>query len=420
MLGVVGVETRKNYVIGVFTGMIVMMAVFIGIMVFFPGLLVGGRPSTLPRFNQNSAAQPSPAYPTIGSKVDDIIRILDMVHVTHIDMEEFSDQVFRAVVGILNDPYSVYMNAEQFAAFMEDAEGVYAGIGVQVTTDLDTGHIRVVVPFEGTPGQAAGMLPGDFITHVNGEAVKGGDFLSDAVRQLRGQAGTSVAVTFYRPSTGESFDVVIVREVITVPTVSHSMKDDNIGYLRITQFDRPTYPQFVEAFEDLKRQGMQGMIIDLRNNPGGLLNVVNQITDLLVPEGIIVYTEDKQGRQVFTPSGPQQIDVPLLVLVNGQSASASEVLSGAVRDHGVGQLVGTTTFGKGLVQNIFQLADGSALRVTMATYFTPNSVSIHGYGLTPDHEIDMDIELSVRLNQLTLEEDVQLKYAIDLMREMLR
>ena len=414
-------KEKKNYMIGLLTGMILMVAVYIGVTLFYPGLLAGGinrHPALGARGGAAAAETAEAIYPTIGSKVDDILRALDGLFVDPIDMEELGDQIFRSVVRLLGDPYTSYMDARQFRTFMEGTEGVYTGIGVLVTANLETGFITVVVPFEGFPGANAGLLPGDAIIKVDGNNVSA-EYLQEAVNMLRGEPGTAVNITIYRSYTNETFDINVIREIITVPTVNHKMIDDDIGYLRITQFERPTFQQFVEALEDLQNSGMRGLILDLRNNPGGLLSTVVQITDLLVPEGTIVYTVDRHGRQVITPSGPDHIGIPMLILVNGQSASASEVLSGAVRDHGVGQLVGTTTFGKGLVQNIFPLADQSALRITVARYYTPNGFTIQSTGLEPDFEIDMDIELTVRLQQLTIEEDVQLRYAIDIMTRQL-
>jgi len=416
------VESKKGYIIGVFTGMIIMMAVYLAAVLFFPHILSGNNQTAGGRFNEARPVvtpTPTPVFPSIGTKVDNILALLDMNYVESIDMEELADKIFREVVSLLNDPYTSYMDETQFTNFQEETEGVYAGIGVQVTGCRETNRILVVTPFEGTPGWVAGILPGDAIMMVNGQEVTG-DRLSEAVSQIRGTPGTTVDLTIYRPSTSETFEHTITRAFITVPTVNHKMVGDDIGYIRITQFDRVTSGQFVEAYQDLVSRGMEGMIIDLRNNPGGLLSEVVRITDMLVPQGLIVYTEDKAGRQSPTHSTPNYIGIPLVIIVNGASASASEIMAGAVRDHGVGTLVGETTFGKGLVQNIFPLPDGSAVKVTVSKYFTPDGICIQDVGLTPDHEVEMDIELAVRLSQLTLEEDVQLMRAIEVMNEKIR
>jgi carboxyl-terminal processing protease len=270
----------------------------------------------------------------------------------------------------------------------------------------------VITPFEGFPGAKAGIIPGDRIIRVDGNDVSG-DTYEEAVAMLKGPPGTSVNVTLYRE--GEcTFEIAIIREQIDIPTVSHRMLDDGVGYIRITNFDRVTYNQFVTAYEDLKSQNMQGLIIDLRNNPGGLLNIVTDMTNLLVPEGYIVYTEDRNGiREYIFSDAERHIEIPLALIVNGNSASASEVMAGAVKDMGVGSLVGTQTFGKGLVQNLFDLSDGTALKITIAKYYTPSGVCIHGEGITPCYIVDMPNELTTRLSALSLEEDPQLQKAID-------
>jgi carboxyl-terminal processing protease len=402
--------------IGVFTGMIVMVATYIAVMLFYPEILRGNNQQASNRFGSGTAASTPapPAYDSVGAKVNEILGALNNFYVEHIDMDDLSDKIYHEIVTLLNDPYTTYMDPRQFKDFMEDTEGIYAGVGVSVSGNPVSNRIIVVSPFEGYPGAKAGILPGDAIMQVNGYEVTA-DKLQDAVNMIKGEPGTSVDLTIYRESADETFKVTIVRELITVPTVSHRMLDNDIGYLRITQFERVTYNQFAAAYQDLQSKGMKGMILDLRNNPGGLLSEVVKITDLLVPQGTIVYTEDKKGRQNPTLSGPDHIEVPLLILVNGASASASEVLSGAVRDHNVGELVGTTTFGKGLVQNLYPLADNSAIKITVAKYYTPSGICIQDIGLVPDYEIDMDIELTVRLSQLTLEEDIQLGRAVEIM-----
>lgn len=411
-------QTKKVYMLGMFTGMIAIILIYVTIGMFFPNLL-SGRSNDLSSATAIPPGETMPVFSTIGSKIDAIINELNKNYVESINWEDFSDKLYREAVALLNDPYTVYMDAKQFRDFMEDTEGVYAGIGVYVNADMETDRIMVVVPMEGYPGEKAGLLPGDAIVKVNGYDVTA-EMLNEAVAMLKGEPGTSVDVTIYRDSIGEHLEISIIREIINVPTVNHKMMDGEIGYLRITQFERVTYQQFVNAYNDLNSQGMKGLILDLRNNPGGLLTTVNQITDLLVPEGTIVYTEDKAGNKVYTPSNATHIEIPLLVLVNGNSASASEVLSGAVKDHGIGELVGTNTFGKGLVQSVYTLSDNSAVKITIAKYYTPNGICLQGTGIKPDYEIDMDNELTVKISSLTLEEDIQLKRAWEIMTEKLQ
>lgn len=349
----------------------------------------------------------------VQKKIDEIFKVLDRNYVNRYDKEDTIEGIYAGLVYGIGDPYTVYMSAPTFEKFMEDTEGTYAGIGVSVSVDTTDNSIVVVSPFEGYPGAKAGMLPGDKILKVNDSDVSG-DTLDVAISIMKGEPGTTVDVTVYRTSEKRMIDMTIMREKIDVPTVSHKMLENNIAYIRITQFDRVTFNQFKIAYDEVK-DSMSGLIIDLRNNPGGLLKTVTDITDMLVPEGTIVYTEDKNGRKVYTKSDANHIEAPLLVLVNGYSASASEVLSGAVKDLGVGELVGAQTFGKGLVQNIYPLRDGSAIKVTIAKYYTPNGVCIQGEGIPPNYPVELDTKLSVKISSLTLDEDIQLSKAIEVM-----
>jgi carboxyl-terminal processing protease len=233
----------------------------------------------------------------------------------------------------------------------------------------------------------------------------------------KGAPGTIVTITVYRPSDKASFDISIVREKIDIPTVSSKMVGDGFGYIRITAFDRVTYDQFKSAYDDMGEKGAKGLIIDLRNNPGGLLDTVAKITDILVPKGILVYTEDKNGNKEYTYSDENAVKVPLAILVNANSASASEVLSGAVKDLKAGVLVGEKTFGKGIVQNLYPLSDGSAVKVTVAKYYTPSGVCIQGDGIEPDYPVALPNGPAAGLSGLEESEDTQLQKAIQVLEE---
>ena len=392
---------------GIISGM-VFIAVAFAVILFFKTDLLGAAFSP-----KNPEAKSSGM--AVEEKLEHIFRLLDKNYVNEYDKAENIEDMYRGLIYSLGDPYTTYFTPDQYDKFMEETSGTYAGIGVSVSVSAEDNSIVIIVPFEGYPGARAGLMPGDRIIKVNDTDVTG-DMLDYAVSIMKGTPGTSVNVTFWRESDNSTFEREIIRETINVPTVSHKMLDDNIGYLRITQFDRVTYDQFMDAYKDLKFQNMTGLVLDLRNNPGGLLNIVSSITDELVPQGLIVYTEDKNGKKEYSRSNAKAIDIPLVVLVNGNSASASEVLSGAVKDHGVGKIVGTTTYGKALVQNIFPLPDGSALKITIAKYYTPNGTLIQGEGITPDYEIEMSDELSMQISSLTLDEDVQLQKAVDVIK----
>ncbi|MCL2574319.1 MAG: S41 family peptidase [Defluviitaleaceae bacterium] len=404
---------KANYFLGLLSGMGLMVIAVIAFVLspLHPSTLFDGSSAPLRTTPTAAAAAAELDDTDLMQKLNHIHQIIDTNFIGDFDLELAIEMMFAGFVYGAGDPYTVYMDPTTFAAFREETEGSFIGIGVSITVDATDNRMLIISPFEGSPAFEAGLLPGDKIVRINGYEVFG-DGMNEAIRMMRGEAGTEVVVTIYRESSGETFDVPIIRAVIEVETVRSNILDNNIGYIRISQFDRVTYEQFANAYERLMGQNIEGLIIDLRNNPGGLLDVVNNITNMLIPEGIITYTEDAQGRRVYFPSDANYIDIPLVVLVNGNSASASEVLSGAVMDTGVGELLGTTTFGKGLVQNIFPLRDGSAVKVTVQRYFTPSGRSIHGEGITPNHYVEMDVELTNNLMRISQEEDVQLQEAI--------
>jgi len=404
---------KKFYLLGSLSGVLLMLVLNMAVPSFAQRL----QPS-------NSQASDAPALGSksskdlpkdISEKINAIYKILDENYVYEYDYEQTVESIYSGLVYGVGDPYTSYMTAETLTKYMEETEGVYTGVGTVVSVDEKTNRVVIISPYEGYPGARAGLLPGDAIVKVDDQDIFG-DALDEAVSLMRGEPGTSVKLTIYRESENRMFDVDIIREVINMPTVSHKVLDDQIGYLRITNFDRVTTQQFNDAYADLRAQNIRGLIIDLRNNPGGLVSVVCNIADTLLPRGTIVSSEDKHGRREVEKSDDRCIDIPLLILVNGNSASASEILAGAVKDLGVGELVGTQTFGKGLIQTLFPLPDGSAVKVTIARYFTPSGVCIQGEGIPVDYEVEMSDELSVQISTLTVDEDVQLKKAIEVMR----
>ena len=336
-------------------------------------------------------------------KISEIQSIVDTYYVNKYDKDFMKETMYKGMIASLKDPYSYYMSKEELTAFLEDTNGSYVGIGVLIRVAED-GKILIDKVFENSPAEEEGIKQGDKILKVEGEDVTLENY-EDIVRKIKGKEGTKVNVTIYRASENKTFDLNITRRSVDAPTVSHKLLEDNIGYISISQFDRVTYDQFKQAYDDLS--GAKGLIIDLRNNPGGLLDVVNKITDMLVPEGTITYIEDKNGNRDYHKSDNNYYGKPLVVLINENSASASEVLSGAVKDFGVAKLVGETSFGKGVVQNLYRISDGSGVKITMAKYYTPNGTSIHGIGVKPDYEVK-----NVEGN----ERDFQLEKAIDVIK----
>ncbi len=344
------------------------------------------------------------------SKIDEIINEY-YLNESDIDVEKMIEGIYSGYVAGLEENYTTYYTAEEYSDLMESSSGEYSGIGVSVSQDVETGIITIVNPFENGPGYEAGMRKDDILYAVEGEEVTGED-LNSVVAKIKGEAGTTVNLTIYRPSTGEYIDMTVERRVVQNPTVTSEMKDENIGYIQVTEFDEVTVEQFNTAISQLQSQGMEGLVVDLRDNPGGLLSSVCDMLDRILPEGdLLVYTMDKDGnREEYYAEDEDTLDLPMIVLVNGNSASASEIFTAALQDYGKATIMGTTTYGKGIVQVIIPLGDGSAVKVTQSQYYTPNGICIHGEGVTPDIEVEYDSES---------ETDNQLDAALEQMQTML-
>mgnify|MGYP000863929225 CR=1 FL=1 len=350
------------------------------------------------------------------SKVLYIESIIKENYLRDADESRFLDGQLKGMVQTLEDPYSQYLTADEYAALTEQTSGIFGGIGVIVTPG-DDNLITVVSPIEGTPGERAGIKPGDKIIKVNGTEYYA-ENMDAAVKVMKGKPNTKVTLTIMRrdkEGNNQTIDMDITREEIRLETVKSNIIDDNIGYIKLTSFDELTYDDFVKDLRNLEKSEVEGLIIDLRNNPGGLLNVCANIADEFLGEGDIVYTEDKSGNREYLKSKKSKTDLPLVVLVNGGSASASEILAGAIKDHNRGELIGTTTFGKGVVQRIRGLPDGSGIKLTISEYFTPNGTNIHGIGIEPDIIVELpdDIE-EIGINNL--KEDTQLQKAIEVVK----
>ncbi len=331
----------------------------------------------------------------VADKIESLDDVIDQYYYkTDVSDEVEADGIYKGLMDSLGDPYSVYYTEEELQDLLSDTAGVYYGIGAYVSIDEDMGLPRISGVMPGTPAERAELQTDDIISEVDKESTSGME-LDEVVSLIKGPEGTTVHLTILRGSKREQIEVDVERSAVEVPTVTTKMvgEKENIGYLQISEFDDVTPDQFKEGMAELREKDMQGLIIDLRSNPGGSLQAVCDIARQLLPKGLIVYTVDRDGnRDDYTCDGENQIDIPVVVLVNQYSASASEILSGAIKDYGIGKLVGTTTFGKGIVQRIFDLKDGTAVKLTVSDYYTPNGNNIHGIGIEPDVEIEFDAD----------------------------
>lgn len=327
------------------------------------------------------------------SKLQTLEEVIDEYY--YLDMvsdEELQTGIYRGLMDALGDPYTVYYSAEELASFMEQTEGTYYGIGAYMTQDLETTLPMITGVMPGAPAEISGLRANDLIYEVDGVPVYGMS-LEQAISLIKGPEDTQVTLTIVREDADDFLDVTITRARVETPTVTLEMMDNGIAYIEIQEFDSVSIDQFADALATAKGSGMKGMILDLRGNPGGSLDAVVEMARMILPEGMVVYTEDKNGkRKEYTCDGERQLQVPLVVLVDGNSASAAEIMAGAIKDYGLGTLVGTTTFGKGIVQQIVPFLDGSAVKITISAYYTPNGNNIHGTGIEPNIVCEFDGE----------------------------
>ena len=337
--------------------------------------------------------------------------------VYHAMLHELLPELESAAVGLMagiGDIYSVYYTKEEMEKFNEETEGVYAGIGCQLLADPSDLLITVTRVFKGSPAEKAGIRAGDKIVYVN-DVYYSAYEMQEAVSIMRGTPGESVKVTVMRGLDTLDFDVV--RENVNINYVEYEILDGNIGYVMVFDFLGDAYEGFAEAIDTFRAANVSGMIIDLRNNGGGLVDTCVKMADLILPEGVVVSMKDKDGNVTEEKIDDEYYDVPMAVLVNGYSASASEILAGAIRDNHAGLLVGTKTFGKGVVQSSLEFADGSGMKVTTARYYTPSGECIHEIGIEPDVEVELDEDAVTRygINNLPHDHDAQLQKAIELL-----
>ena len=344
-------------------------------------------------------------------KIEYLEKLIDQEYLGEVDNDEMAEGVYAGLVHGLGDVYSRYYTADEYAQETASTDGAYAGIGVSIQKNKN-GGVQIAECYEGGPGADAGLQTGDVITAINDTDVTDME-LSDVVSLIRENKDKTIVLTVFRENEEKSREISVDVTDVELPSVFGEMLDKKTGYIQITQFTGVTPQQYKDMFAELKDKGMERLVIDLRDNPGGLLTSVCDILREILPEGLIVYTEDKDGnREEETCDGKNKLNMPLAVLVNENSASASEIFAGAVQDHGVGTIVGTTTYGKGVVQELRQLSDGSAVKLTVSNYYTPNGNSINKVGIKPDVEVKL---ASVLLNkdEITHEEDNQLQKALN-------
>ena len=324
----------------------------------------------------------------VSAKLDLLNSLIDQYYLYEgeVDEDALAEGIYSGYTAALGDPYTEYYDREETAALMESTSGEFSGIGATMTQNTDGPGAVITAVYEGSPAAEAGLQAGDVISKVDGNDVSGMD-LDSIVSLIKGEKGTEVKITVLR--YGQEIETAAVRDIIQMQTVDSVMLDDQVGYISVSEFDDVTYDQFKSALDSLEAQGMAGLVIDLRNNPGGNLDTVTDMLKLLLPEGPIVSITDKNGdTEEITCDGSNEFTKPLAVLVNQYSASASEVFCGAVQDYGIGSIVGVTTFGKGVVQQLMDLGDGTCLKVTIAEYYTPSGRSINGIGVEPDVEVE--------------------------------
>lgn len=381
-------KSGKNFWLGVIIGVLLSSLICVAVLKLEQSGL-------LQKLTNASAGDTTVTYDSVvneetQAKVETLESLIKQLYWEDIDEETLATGIYRGLLDSLDDPYSVYYTPEELNDLLEDTEGIYYGIGAYITTNLDAGYVQISKLIKNTPAAESGLQPDDYIYMVDGEDMYGQDS-SYVVSKIKGEEGTYVTITVLRNGESDPIEYQVMRAKIESPTVEYEMYDNGVAYIQISEFDDVTTSQFEEALNYCKGQDMKGLILDLRSNPGGNLQTVVEIARDLLPEGLIVYTEDKYGKRTeYTCDGTNEIQVPLVCLVNGYSASASEILSGAIKDYGIGTLMGTTTYGKGIVQKVVSLSDGSAVKLTISRYFTPNGNYIHKVGIEPDIEVEFD------------------------------
>lgn len=398
-------------VVGLATALVIVGAVFVGT-----------------RLTQVSKPDESPQVATVleDSAIDSLtikkLQVLEKTideyfYLEEITDEELQDGIYKGMLEALNDPYSEYYTKSELQDLMEEMAGIYYGIGAYVSLDEETSLPKISGVIAGTPAEEVGLRENDLIYQV-GDVSTYGLTLTEAVSYIRGEEGTEVTLTIIREGVSDYLEITATRRKVESPTVEYEMLDNHMGYIQIVNFEDVTADQFADALATLRGSEMESLILDLRGNPGGSLTSVVDVANMLLPKGLIVYTEDKNGkRSEYSCDGKREIDIPMVVLVDMNSASAAEILAGAIQDYGKGTLVGTTTFGKGIVQQVIPFKDDTAVKITISSYFTPLGRNIHEIGIEPDVLCEFDGEAYYGSEERP---DNQLEKAKEVLGEMIK
>jgi len=393
-------KTKSRFLPGFLVGMLATMVITAGVVV---GIVFSGTDINITAKKQNNKSATEASL----SKLSSLESIINLYYLDKVDNKKLEEGIYKGLFSGLDDPYSVYYTADEYAKLQEDIDGVFVGMGAYVSQNTETGIIIVTKAFDNSPAKKAGIKDGDIIYKVEDKEVTGED-VDKVVSMIKGKENTKVKLTIYRQSEKKYIDVEITRAKVEVPSIEAKMlnKKKGIAYIQIVEFQENTYKQFASAIEKLKKQGMKSVIFDVRNNPGGRYDIVCQILDDLLPEGTLVSTKDKYGKEEKQTSDAKALNMPMVVIQNENSASASEIFAGAIQDFKAGTIIGTRSFGKGIVQQMWPLNDGSAIKLTVEKYYTPSGKNIHGKGITPD----VEVKASTKGNK-----DVQLNKAVEIL-----
>lgn len=348
------------------------------------------------------------------TKLSYLKKLIDETYLHDVKEKDLNEGIYKGYVEGLGDQYSAYYDKKETKELTESLDGSFSGIGAVMTQDASSGVITITRVYDDSPAKKAGIKTGDILYRVEEKTVTGKD-LDKVVSWIKGKKGTKVNLTLLRGTNSDKIKVTATRDVINVETVKYKVLENQIGYISISEFDSVTGAQFAKALKQLQKKNIEGLVVDLRNNPGGSLSTVCDILDSILPKGLIVYTKDKNGKkEEYTSDEKHRLNLPMSVLVNGQSASASEIFAGAVQDYGKAEIIGTQTYGKGVVQNLFDLKDGTCVKLTTSEYFTPKGRNIDGKGITPD------VKIEYKYNAKDPKSDNQLDKAVSVVKDKIK